>query len=106
MSTVHKKHTGIKYRYDRYKKHAARRGKDFQLTLEQYTEILKGGRCYYCNMDITGETGGGLDRINNEEGYTMSNCHPCCASCNRRRSVSMDAETFKEQTILNGYWKE
>lgn len=79
--------------------------KEFSLTFDEYSVIISK-KCEYCNSDISQEAGSGLDRIDNEKGYVAGNVNPCCASCNRRRSKSMSAEDFKEQTRLNGYWKD
>lgn len=99
-----KKRCTLQNRYSHGKSNARRRGKDFTLTYEEYTFFVSRP-CYYCNADISKESGVGLDRILNEEGYHVHNVNSCCSSCNRSRSKSMGAEEFKQQTILNGRWK-
>ncbi|MEE9214912.1 MAG: hypothetical protein V3U54_08980, partial [Thermodesulfobacteriota bacterium] len=41
--------------------------------------------CTYCQGSLDG-TGTGLDRINNQYGYSQKNVIPCCGTCNRMRS--------------------
>jgi 5-methylcytosine-specific restriction endonuclease McrA len=84
---------------------AKKRSKEWTITYEQYQELLSRD-CSYCNRDLGNETGHGLDRINNDLGYSFENVNPCCKDCNRRRSKSMSAEEFKIQTKLNGRWHE
>ncbi len=92
-----------KARYDAGRRKSGK--KEFTLTLQEYSDIISKP-CRYCNKDISMDTGSGLDRILNEQGYIMGNVSPCCQACNARRSKSMDADTFEKQSKLNGYWKE
>jgi hypothetical protein len=66
----------------RYQKQAENRGLRFELSLEQFKQIVFQ-RCVFC-----GETGygRGIDRKNNFEGYIPGNCQACCARCNRFKS--------------------
>ena len=65
-------------RYDHYKSGAKKRNIKFNLTEEQFYSFWQKS-CTYCGDKI--ETIG-LDRINSEKGYDMSNVVPCCATCN------------------------
>ena len=40
--------------------------------------------CYYCNLELN-ETGIGLDRLDNKNGYNIDNVVPCCGPCNYTR---------------------
>jgi len=60
-----------------YKSNAKRKGNIFSLTKEQTNRIFHA-YCHYCGV----ENSMGIDRLNNEEGYTMSNAVPCCRICN------------------------
>lgn len=65
----------------------------FTLTKEEFFNMIYSN-CYYCNStplnfvtkNIKGEVKGyhvnGIDRLNNDEGYTKENCVPCCKICN------------------------
>ena len=64
--------------YKRYKTSAIKRKLSFEITKEEFLKYWKKP-CYYCNSDIPTV---GLDRLNNEVGYTKSNIVPCCTTCN------------------------
>lgn len=104
----HKRRRTPKTRYIKARYDAGRRksgAKPFTISLEEYLIVI-ARKCEYCNCSLENETGSGLDRIDNEKGYEPGNVNPCCGDCNRRRSKSMGAEEFKEQSRINGYWKE
>ena len=77
-----------------YKERAARRGKEFILTFEEWQNFTQQP-CHYCgippklvsaNTFNKGLSYNGIDRINNLKGYTKENCVPCCAFCNMAKS--------------------
>lgn len=57
--------------------------KEFNLTLKQYTNILKKykNKCFYCDDKIE-NNGVGLDRIDSSKGYSIDNVVTCCRNCN------------------------
>jgi len=65
-------------RYATYKASAKQRGLSFSLTFEQFESFWQLP-CSYCGTDI--ETIG-LDRMDSEIGYEISNVTPCCFPCN------------------------
>lgn len=77
--------------FARYKKSAKSRMHDFSLTIEEFL-FLTSQNCYYCGIKskqvskTSGKTGfyiyNGIDRIDNNLGYTIENCVPCCKQCN------------------------
>lgn len=71
-------------RYQRYKDGAAKRGYVFELTIEQ-ARAMFSVPCMYCHYPPRGEFNG-IDRVDNSKGYTLDNCVPCCAWCNRAKS--------------------
>lgn len=71
----------LKGRYFACKSGAKKRNLIFELTLPQYVILIEGKNCSYCDLSLP-PTGGGLDRINNSQGYTLSNVTPCCDLCN------------------------
>jgi len=85
------------------KRGAKVRGYDWQLTDEQVAHLTKQP-CHYCGIaplqvhDLEGCNGGyvfnGLDRIDNDRGYTIDNVIPCCIKCNRAKHT-MTSEEFK-----------
>ena len=79
-----------------YKCGAADRSLEWSLS-DQYALSLMSRPCHYCGADdikstvksrtrIDGSfdvfTGVGIDRVDNEQGYTKKNCVPCCKRCN------------------------
>lgn len=66
-----------------YRSAAKTRGYDFELTEDQFNSIVNDD-CIYCGAPKE-LTNIGIDRIDNEMGYTTSNCVPCCRHCNNRK---------------------
>lgn len=75
-----------------YKSNAKSKGLSFELTKDELKEIIKQD-CYYCGTPpfsssiTTFQSHGavlynGIDRIDNENGYTKDNCVSCCLQCN------------------------
>jgi hypothetical protein len=99
--------------YNNFRSHAKMRGFDFELTMEQ-AEVLFKSNCYYCGIEPkqvkkhpTGKInpnrkwilknyfvpGGdyvynGIDRKDNNKGYSLENCVPCCGRCNRAKDTT------------------
>jgi len=77
-----------------YKRHAKERGLEWSLTEDQFAEITKQD-CFYCgakpnNIANHNESFGkyiynGIDRIDNDKGYTIDNVVSCCKNCNRSK---------------------
>jgi len=75
-----------------YRSKALKRGFVFDLTKEEFRELVTG-ECVYCGDSLgslsrgLGKTSGdfrftGVDRAVNEEGYTKENAVSCCSTCN------------------------
>lgn len=63
---------------------AYKRGKSFELTQEQFEELVTG-ICSYCGFQS--ETVIGIDRLDSEKGYTLPNTVSCCTDCNQMKGV-------------------
>jgi hypothetical protein len=92
-----------------------------ELTDEQF-DILAKGKCFYCNappsMSRNSPCGGGkrryygdyiyngIDRRNNDEGYTFSNCVSCCQKCNwAKKNYSLEEFTaWVEAVYRHLHW--
>lgn len=66
-----------KGRYNMYKSKAKSRDLVFNLTLEEFTSLIQKN-CSYCGSSESI----GVDRIDNEIGYTIENSTSCCTLCN------------------------
>ncbi len=69
----------LKGKYKEYKKAAKQRGIEFNITFEQFMTFWQKD-CSYCGDKIKTV---GLDRVNNTEGYVVSNILSCCWTCNK-----------------------
>ena len=67
------------------KKNALSRNYAFELSFDDFYKICNSC-CYYCGADpelrSTGLIRNGVDRFDNNEGYTVNNSVPCCSRCN------------------------
>ena len=73
------------WKYSRLKYQAKRRGLEFSLTREDFSEIRDGAACHYCGGSLP-NFGYALDRKDNGQGYTRENVVPCCEICNTVKS--------------------
>jgi len=87
--------------YD-YKKKAKERDLDFNLTFDQFKNIVSQN-CHYCNGKPFSSRFSkkewnskvkinGIDRKDNTKGYTNKNSLPCCGICNKGKNN----KTYKE----------
>ena len=56
---------------------------DFQINFDEFKELVTSA-CHYCKSKTDSEAVG-IDRINNDIGYTKENCVPACWTCNRMK---------------------
>lgn len=77
------------------KNKAVRTKHQFKLTYDEYIEIIKENKCFYCNESLP-EYGSGVDRINSNKGYVQNNCRPCCTMCNRMKSNYTESEFLSQ----------
>jgi len=88
--------------YRRYKANAKKKGRVFKLDKESFREITQR-HCHYCGCKPSKEnrdrydTGSyiynGIDRYDNNFGYSLENSVPCCEACNRAK-LMMSAEDY------------
>lgn len=83
---------------------ASLRGLEWSLTEDEF-ETLTSSPCFYCGDDphrkihqyydllVTG-----IDRIDSSIGYVLSNCVPCCKTCNMMK-VALGQNEFIQQCI-------
>lgn len=111
----------INSKYAQYRHGATSRNLDFQLTIDEFSKLVTSN-CYYCNSEPKPTNFvnkkaktirkwtyclNGVDRKDNNIGYILDNCVPCCSQCN---SAKMDYsfQEFKSwvtkvynETVLN-----
>ena len=78
-------------KFTTYKRSAEKRGYVFRLSKKEFIGLIHS-KCYLCGT----EKAEGVDRINNEVGYTTDNSRPCCVFCNKMKWVHSKKE-FLEQ---------
>jgi len=101
------KEYGLKYektpkrRFASTKWQSSKRGLEFSISLEEFIfEIEKP--CVYCN-NLLGEKStyaSGLDRKDNNKGYTVDNICSCCWVCNSIKGEHLSFEEMKEVVDL------
>jgi len=75
--------------YSGYIKDACSRNIPFDLTFEQYIDIVCKP-CYYCDMTELEKGFNGIDRKNSDIGYIVENCVSCCKMCNKLKGTLDD----------------
>jgi len=73
-----------------YRDGALKDNREFDLSLKQFKNLIFSN-CHYCGSEPSRITRrrsygqihyNGIDRVDNSLGYTLSNCVPCCTTCN------------------------
>jgi hypothetical protein len=67
--------------YSDYVYRANKKELKFDLTKEDFTEYVNDN-CYYCGKEKSDTHINGIDRVDNEQGYTYENCVTACSQCN------------------------
>lgn len=93
-------------RYKVYQNNARHKGRNFNLSEEEFIEMTRQP-CIYCGEysdTYGGEVFNGIDRIDSNLGYSIDNCVPCCAICNRMK-MDMDVNDWisKIKQIIGHY---
>ena len=56
------------------------------MKIEDFDELVSMS-CYLCGHN---DTLNGVDRVDNDIGYEIDNCEPCCATCNQmKRDINL-----------------
>lgn len=79
---IKKRAQSIKGRYSKLKAGAKKRGVEVSISREEFENIIKGNKCYYCDAEIESTYGHTLNRIDNNKGYDVDNVKQCCSYCN------------------------
>lgn len=91
-------------KYKKYKSEAEKRNVLFDLAYEEFEAIITQP-CHYCKSlpeDEFGNKYTGIDRVDSSQGYTITNCVPCCDMCNwMKLDHSLEHWTSKMSQILS-----
>lgn len=74
---------------------AQRRNIPWAITKDEHLQMLSQS-CHYCGGPLS-PRGVGLDRKDDDGGYTIENVVPCCGRCNRVKSSDF---TYEEMVLL------
>lgn len=102
VNSVSVSHLAITQLINSYKHSAKKRKLIYSLSRDEF-ESLIFQKCFYCQKDVSNTKivkktpfkYNGIDRFNNLIGYEISNCRPCCATCNVMK-LDMSGEDFLE----------
>lgn len=81
----------IRKRYCSYSNFAKEKNREFLISFNFFTNLVKSP-CFYCG-DFSKTNINGIDRTDNSIGYIESNCVSCCWTCNRMKN-SLGKEEF------------
>lgn len=85
------------------KKEAIKIGREIELTDDEILKMICLP-CNYCKKKVSIDYEHGIDRINNEKGYTKTNSTSCCLQCNIIKSNRTLEEFFRYcKNIKNNY---
>ena len=73
--------------YSEYVNKAKKRNINFELTREQFDQLING-KCYYTNISASDTFYLGIDRIDSSKGYVFENCCPATKAANYIKHLS------------------
>ena len=93
-------------RYKVYQNNARNKDRNFDLSEDDFINMTSQP-CIYCGEysdTYNGEWFNGIDRIDSNLGYSLDNCVPCCAICNRMK-MDLDVNNWidKMKQIISYY---
>ena len=80
VSNKRKKNTKILFK--QYIRNAKNRNREFNIPFNDFVRMTTNETCYYCGRLPIDIEHLGLDRLDNNIGYSIKNCVPCCFECN------------------------
>jgi hypothetical protein len=107
---ITKKDAGYNSIFSSYVSNAKLRNKSFDIEKSDFIKLLKGN-CFYCNSEpkniyfssYYNVTYNGVDRRNNDLGYTLENSVSCCKMCNiaKNNNTEQDFKNWIERVYNN-----
>lgn len=91
----------ISYVFEKYQISAKKRNIPFQISKQNFDSCVKLD-CYLCGKKNNNSHQNGIDRFNNEIGYTIDNIKTCCKTCNfLKKNYSYDQLINKLLEIID-----
>lgn len=81
-----------------YENCAKYRNIPFEINSNEFELVIKNN-CYLCGFSPKAFNSNGIDRINNDEGYTINNISACCSECNYMK------KNYSLENIYNQFLK-
>lgn len=101
LKYLKRKANEIELKYFAFIRGAKERKLLFNLSIKEF-EIIVSKPCIYCGTNESV----GIDRKDNKYGYILTNCQPCCSTCNlMRRTLPMNMFIQYIKRILCYYKK-
>ena len=92
-------HSHIGQSYIKYKLGAEKRNYTFEITFEEYNKLIMEN-CYICGKPSDETHKNGIDRFDNDIGYTTENVNACCGQCNyMKKDIEYDVFLYQLQKI-------
>ena len=92
--------------YSMYKRSAEARNYIFEITLEEFNKLILEN-CYICGKQSDEIHKNGLDRFDNDIGYTFANVNACCGQCNyMKKDIEYDMFIYQLQKIYECSYKK
>lgn len=97
--------TALNNHYQHYLKRSEKLNRQFLITKEEFRTIVSKN-CYYCKLEPrpnshsnrishTVYLANTIDRIDSSIGYVLSNCRPCCWTCNQAKNTMSEKEFYE-----------
>ena len=104
VETNENKKNNRQINYSNYVRTAEYKGLKFEITIEEYCDIVNK-ECHYCGI-IEDKGFNGIDRKNQNEGYLLDNCVSCCKMCNYMKGSTSDETFIKRVEHILTYQKK
>ena len=93
--------------FGHYRRGALSRGYSFELSLPEFLEVTQQP-CYYCGAPPSNIQKGvvpfiysGVDRVDNNLGYTKDNIVPSCFHCNKMKGTHSQEDFLKQIAAIS-----
>jgi len=90
-------------KFTNYAKSANTRNIQFKITEKEFNSLVTN-KCYLCGLESSEINRNGIDRFNNDEGYFIENCRPCCGHCNLlKKDISHEKIIIISEKVFHKY---